>query len=60
MYNKYAESGRVNWLRNFSLISQPEHQQEWAELMTPRNVGLILRSIKTDYKFVSKDESSTG
>ncbi|KAI5458282.1 thioesterase-like superfamily-domain-containing protein [Mariannaea sp. PMI_226] len=51
MYNKYAESGRVNWLRNFARTASPEHQKEWVELMTPRSVGLILRSIKTDYKF---------
>ncbi|KAK7416070.1 hypothetical protein QQZ08_012125 [Neonectria magnoliae] len=51
MYNKYAEAARVNWLRSFAATSNPDHRQEWVELMTPRSVGLILRSIKTDYKF---------
>ncbi|KAH7166357.1 thioesterase-like superfamily-domain-containing protein [Dactylonectria macrodidyma] len=51
VYNKYAEAGRVNFLRSFVATSAPEHRQEWLELMTPRSVGLILRSIRTDYKF---------
>ncbi|KAI4627426.1 uncharacterized protein J4E87_003989 [Alternaria ethzedia] len=52
MYNRYAESARVNWTLNFA-ASDPQHKAEWMELMTPKSVGLILRSIKTDYKFVS-------
>jgi hypothetical protein len=52
MYNRYAESARVNWTLNFA-ASDPKHKAEWMELMTPKGVGLILRSIKTDYKFVS-------
>jgi hypothetical protein len=52
MYNRYAESARVNWTLNFA-ASDAAHKTEWLELMTPKNVGLILRSIKTDYKFVS-------
>lgn len=53
MYNRYAESARVNWTVNFA-ASDAEHKREWLELMTPKKVGLILRSIKTDYKFVSE------
>lgn len=52
MYNRYAESARVNWTLNFA-ASDPQHRAEWLELMTPKSIGLILRSIKTDYKFVS-------
>ena len=52
MYNRYAESARVNWTLNFA-ASDPQHRVEWLELMTPKSIGLILRSIKTDYKFVS-------
>jgi hypothetical protein len=37
---------------NFA-ASDPKHKAEWLALMTPKAVGLILRSIKTDYKFVS-------
>jgi hypothetical protein len=52
MYNRYAESARVNWTRNFA-ASDPQHRDEWMGLITPRGLGLILRSITTDYKFVS-------
>ncbi|CAE7210045.1 hypothetical protein CFE70_009258 [Pyrenophora teres f. teres 0-1] len=53
MYNRYAESARVNWTLNFA-ASDPQHKAEWMELMTPMSIGLILRSIKTDYKFPMK------
>lgn len=53
MYNKYAESARFNWLSNFATTIDPEHADEWNAFMTPKDVGLIMRSIKTDYKFVS-------
>lgn len=52
MYNRYAESARVNWTLNFAAMD-PTHKKEWLELMSPKSIGLILRSIKTDYKFVS-------
>lgn len=52
MYTRYAESARCNWTRNFAAMD-PEHAKQWMELITPKSVGLILRSIKTDYKFVS-------
>ncbi|CAM1508621.1 Fc.00g054690.m01.CDS01 [Cosmosporella sp. VM-42] len=51
VYNRYAESARVNWLQTYADTSAAEHRNDWIELMTPRGVGLILRSIKTDYKF---------
>lgn len=51
VYNKYAESARVNWLRNFATTVDPEHKHEWDQLMSPKGIGLIMRSIKTDYKF---------
>ena len=52
MYNRYAESARVNWTLKFA-SQDPAHKKEWLELMSPKSIGLILRSIKTDYKFVS-------
>lgn len=52
MYNRYAESARVNWTLNFATTIDPAHKREWSELLTPRGDGLILRSIQTDYKFV--------
>ncbi|KAK1246006.1 hypothetical protein MKX07_005075 [Trichoderma sp. CBMAI-0711] len=51
IYNRYAESGRVNWTRNLAQFSDPKYEQEWNDLMTPKGVGLILASIRTDYKF---------
>jgi len=53
MYNRYAESARVNWTLNFA-ASDPAHKTAWMELLSPKSVGLILRSIKTDYKFPMK------
>ncbi|KAF4983549.1 hypothetical protein FZEAL_1084 [Fusarium zealandicum] len=51
VYNRYAESGRVNWLRTFAHTNHSTQRRLWDELMTPKGVGLILRSIRTDYKF---------
>jgi hypothetical protein len=57
MYNRYAESARVNWTRNFAVDIDPKHRKEWTELMTPKSLGLILRSITTNYKFVCAKHS---
>lgn len=51
-YFRYAESSRVNWITNFAVHVDPAHRTEWAELMTPKSVGLIMRSLKCDFKFV--------
>ncbi|KAF2121953.1 thioesterase-like superfamily-domain-containing protein [Lophiotrema nucula] len=53
VYNRYAESARVNWGLNYGALD-PANKKQWLELMTPRSIGLILRSIKTDYKFPMK------
>ena len=58
-YNLYAESGRVNWITSFGYAADPKHRRQWAELMTPKSVGLILRSIKTDYKLASLSSLSS-
>ncbi|KAJ6440590.1 Major facilitator superfamily domain, general substrate transporter [Purpureocillium lavendulum] len=50
IYNRYAESARVNWIGSYASTAEPAERQQWGELMTPRSIGLILRSIKTDYK----------
>ncbi|KAH6691369.1 thioesterase-like superfamily-domain-containing protein [Plectosphaerella plurivora] len=50
IYNKYAESARVEWVRKFTEEAALEHKQQWTELMSPRGIGLIMRSIKTEYK----------
>ncbi|TKW51547.1 hypothetical protein CTA1_2876 [Colletotrichum tanaceti] len=51
VYNKYAESARFNWLRNFATTIDPAHRDAWEAFTSPREVGLIMRSMKTDYKF---------
>ncbi|KAF2459681.1 thioesterase-like superfamily-domain-containing protein [Lineolata rhizophorae] len=51
MYNRYAESARVNWALNYARRIDPAHAREWRELVTPRNQGLIMKSIRTDFKF---------
>jgi acyl-CoA thioesterase FadM len=50
-YNRYAESARINWAYNYALHHDPAHKELWSQLWTPRGDGLILRSIRTDYKF---------
>lgn len=47
-----AESARVNWIRGFATHVDPRHSREWMDTVSSRAVGLIMRSIKIDYKFV--------
>ncbi|KAL7624962.1 hypothetical protein AAE478_004176 [Parahypoxylon ruwenzoriense] len=49
-YIRYAESARVNWIIHFA-SEDPAHGTQWRELMTPKGTGLIMKSIKADYKF---------
>ena len=51
-YIRWAESARVNWITHFAGVD-PAHGDEWRELMTPKNTGLIMKSIKADFKLVS-------
>lgn len=53
MYNRYAESARVNFFRNHGKDAAEGRGQLWDDLLTPRGLGLILKSIKTEFKFVS-------
>ncbi|KAL8962792.1 MAG: hypothetical protein Q9193_000858 [Seirophora villosa] len=50
-YVRYAESARINWAQNYAKYHDPTHKKQWEELWTPKGDGLILRSIKTDFKF---------
>jgi acyl-CoA thioesterase FadM len=51
-YIRYAESARIQWAYKYAIHLDPKHKKEWSELWTPKGDGLILRSIRTDYKFV--------
>ncbi|KAI5816486.1 thioesterase-like superfamily-domain-containing protein [Pyronema omphalodes] len=50
-YTRWAESARINWARNIASYVDPSNAQKWAQLWTPKGLGLILRSIKVEYKF---------
>ncbi|KAI1120629.1 thioesterase-like superfamily-domain-containing protein [Nemania abortiva] len=49
-YIRYAESARVNWIQHFA-VQDPKHRDAWRDLMRPKTIGLIMKSIKADYKF---------
>lgn len=50
-YVRYAESGRVNWTRNYGKHFDPTNRQKWNDLLTNKGFGLILKSITVDFKF---------
>ncbi|KAI8961520.1 hypothetical protein F5Y11DRAFT_326074 [Daldinia sp. FL1419] len=56
-YIRYAESARVNWIIHFASVD-PGNGTRWRELMTPKGTGLIMKSIKAEYKFVRHPCSS--
>lgn len=56
-YVRYAESARVNWTRNIGTYIDQAHMKEWHNLLNSTGIGLILRSIKVDYKFVGSTKS---
>ncbi|KAI0525524.1 thioesterase-like superfamily-domain-containing protein [Xylaria bambusicola] len=49
-YIRYAESARVNWILHFA-VEDPKHKEAWKDLMQPKSIGLIMKSITADYKF---------
>ena len=53
-YNRYAESARILWAQRYAREIDPKHATQWTQLWTPKGDGLILRSIKTDFKFPMK------
>ncbi|KAL3425189.1 hypothetical protein PVAG01_04470 [Phlyctema vagabunda] len=51
-YVRYAESARIEWANQFAARSEDaKRREEWRRLWTPEGEGLILRSMRTDYKF---------
>ncbi|KAE8383555.1 thioesterase-like superfamily-domain-containing protein [Aspergillus bertholletiae] len=53
-YVRYAETGRVYMTRNFAMHIDPAHKKEWLNIVGNTGIGIILRSIKIDYKFPMK------
>ncbi|KAG5789472.1 hypothetical protein H9Q69_011474 [Fusarium xylarioides] len=51
MYNRYVETGRVHFIGQHSEDAAQHHKAQWDDLVTPRSLGLILKSITTEYKF---------
>lgn len=54
VYNRYAETGRVDYFRKFATYIDPAHAKEWNSILTPQGDGLLLRKITTEFKFVSR------
>lgn len=55
VYNKYAEASRINWIRaleDYRKDNTKEEKQMYLDFLTPQSTGLVLRSIKTHFKFV--------
>lgn len=53
-YVRYAETARTAWVRNIANRVDPAHRSDWMALVNSSGIGLILKSIKTDFKFVSQ------
>ncbi|KAK5716656.1 hypothetical protein LTR15_009548 [Elasticomyces elasticus] len=51
MYNRYAESGRVQWTQKLGMHIDPANRNAWRTVMSPSEAGLILKSITTHFKF---------
>jgi hypothetical protein len=42
----------VNWTRNIGNYIDTANKKEWINMLGNTGIGLILKSIKVDYKFV--------
>ncbi|CAK7205680.1 hypothetical protein SEUCBS139899_008459 [Sporothrix eucalyptigena] len=51
VYARYAESSRVNWVNHFALHVDPARSEQWRGLMQAQTVGLIMKSLTTEFKF---------
>jgi hypothetical protein len=60
VYFRYAESSRVNWVTNFAMHADPAHRKDWSEIMTPKSIGLIIKSLKGNFKLVSISNPSVS
>lgn len=50
-YIRYCETSRTNWTRQIGEYFDPANKKLWDEMLTSKSYGLILKSIKVDYKF---------
>lgn len=55
VYHKYAEASRYNWIHglvDYRKDNTKEERQAYLQWLTPQSTGLVLRSIKTWFKYV--------
>ena len=50
-YVRFCETGRTNWTRHIGDYFDPQNKKLWDQMLTSKSFGLILKSIKVDYKF---------
>jgi len=50
-YVRFCETSRTNWTRKIGDHYDRPHKKQWDEMLTSKSYGLILKSIKVDYKF---------
>ncbi|KXT16088.1 hypothetical protein AC579_7128 [Pseudocercospora musae] len=51
VYNRFAETGRVDWFNKIATFVDPANATAWRDMLTPKGDGLILRKITTEFKF---------
>ncbi|KAI5801213.1 thioesterase-like superfamily-domain-containing protein [Geopyxis carbonaria] len=51
VYVRWAESGRINWVRSLGAGRPAGEKKGWEEMWTSRGTGLILRGIGVEFKF---------
>ena len=50
-YVRFCETSRTNWTRQIGEHYDPGNKRLWDEMLTSKSYGLILKSIKVEYKF---------
>lgn len=50
-YVRFCETSRTNWTRKIGDHFDRPNKKLWDEMLTSKSYGLILKSIKVDYKF---------
>ena len=50
-YVRFCETSRTNWTRKIGEHFDRSNKKLWDEMLTSKSYGLILKSIKVDYKF---------
>lgn len=50
-YVRFCETSRTNWTRQIGEYFDRPNKKLWDEMLTSKGYGLILKSIKVDYKF---------